>query len=77
MPFIIAFVVGGLAIHEYAFAHSYIVWQGVWIGVGILAVGWALFLGYRHAARAFRRVKADWLRTWLCLSCGGSCQTDN
>jgi hypothetical protein len=77
LPFLIAFLFGGFAIHEYAFAHSYIVWQGVWLGIGILGVGWLLFLGYRHSARQFRRAKAEWLRTWLCFSCGGSCRTEN
>lgn len=77
MPFLIALLVGGFAIREYAFAHSYIEWQGVWLGLGILAIGWLLFLGYRHSARTFRRAKAEWLRTWLCLSCGGSCRSEN
>lgn len=48
----------------------------VWMGIGIVAIGWLLFLGYRHSARLFRQAKADWLRTWLCFSCGGSCRSD-
>ena len=73
MGFVIATLAGGFVTYQCAVGFGFVYWTGVYIGLGILGLGWLLFIGYRSAAYDYRQAKLQWLRSCLCLSCGQSC----
>jgi hypothetical protein len=75
MGFVIAILVGGYVTYQCAKGFGSAYWPGVYIGVGIVGLGWLLFIAYRNASHDYRRAKLQWLRSCLCLTCGESCLT--
>jgi hypothetical protein len=73
MGFVIATLLGGFVTYQSVRGFGFVYWTGVYIGVGVLGLGWVLFAGYRAAANYWRDAKRQWLRSYLCLSCGQSC----
>ena len=75
MGFVVATSAGGYVTYQCIRGFGFVYWTGVYIGLGIVGVGWLLFIAYRGAARDYRQAKLQWLRSCLCMSCGESCLT--
>jgi hypothetical protein len=75
MGFIIATPLGAYVTYQSLRGFGFVYWPGVYIGAGIVGLGWVLFVGYRTAANYFRDTKRLWLRSYLCLTCGQTCLT--
>jgi hypothetical protein len=73
MGFVIATLVGGFVAYQGLKGFGFIYWPFVYIGLGIVALGWLLFAAYRVAANDYREAKRRWFRSYLCSACGQSC----